>query len=136
MLAHGPDPSGNTCVTSFGDLGRNIYHGPFQQNWDVSFLKHFKIGERQDLRFAADFFNIWNHTNFANPTVTDIEAYFAEQPVWKNRTNDRQSTADPVLAAVGFLELQNVSGPGGGGPPDFFWIVSSEAIVFLRHQSN
>ncbi len=69
----GPDPSGNTCVTGFGDLGRNIYHGPFQQNWDVSFLKHFKIGERQDVRFAVDFFNIWNHTNFANPTVTDIE---------------------------------------------------------------
>ncbi len=72
-VATGPDPSGNTCVTSFGDLGRNIYHGPFQQNWDVSFLKHFRIGERQDVRFAVDFFNIWNHTNFANPTVTDIE---------------------------------------------------------------
>jgi len=70
----GPDPSGNTCVTGFGDLGRNIYHGPFQQNWDVSFLKHFKIGERQDIRFAADFFNLWNHTNFGDPAVTDIEA--------------------------------------------------------------
>jgi len=69
------DPSGNSCPTTFGDLGRNIYHGPFQQNWDVSFLKHFKIGERQDLRFAADFFNIWNHTNFGNPSVTDIEQY-------------------------------------------------------------
>lgn len=69
------DPSGNSCPTTFGDLGRNIYHGPFQQNWDVSFLKHFKIGERQDLRFAADFFNIWNHTNFGNPSVTDVEQY-------------------------------------------------------------
>jgi|CZKD01.1.fsa_nt_gi hypothetical protein len=73
----GPDPSGNTCVIGFGDLGRNIYHGPFQQNWDVSFLKHFKIGERQEVRFAADFFNLWNHTNFGDPTVTDIEAYLA-----------------------------------------------------------
>jgi hypothetical protein len=68
----------NFCTTGFGDLGRNIYHGPFQQNWDVSFLKHFKIGERQDVRFAADFFNLWNHTNFANPTVTDVEAYLAD----------------------------------------------------------
>jgi hypothetical protein len=73
----GPDPSGNTCVVGFGDLGRNLYHGPFQQNWDVSFLKHFKIGERQEVRFAADFFNLWNHTNFADPTVTDIEQYLA-----------------------------------------------------------
>jgi len=67
----------NFCTTGFGDLGRNLYHGPFQQNWDVSFLKHFKIGERQEVRFAADFFNIWNHTNFADPTVTDIEQYVA-----------------------------------------------------------
>ncbi len=67
----------NFCGTGFGDLGRNIYHGPFQQNWDVSFLKHFKIGERQDVRFAADFFNLWNHTNFGDPAVTDIEAYLA-----------------------------------------------------------
>lgn len=71
------DTTGNFCTTGFGDLGRNIYHGPFQQNWDVSFLKHFRIGERQDIRFAADFFNLWNHTNFANPTVTDIEQYLA-----------------------------------------------------------
>ena len=67
----------NFCTTGFGDLGRNIYHGPFQQNWDVSFLKHFKIGERQDLRFAVDFFNLWNHTNFGDPAVTDVEAYLA-----------------------------------------------------------
>ena len=67
----------NFCTTGFGDLGRNIYHGPFQQNWDVSFLKYFKIGERQEIRFAADFFNMWNHTNFGDPTVTDIEAYLA-----------------------------------------------------------
>jgi hypothetical protein len=67
----------NFCTTGFGNLGRNLYHGPFQQNWDVSFLKHFKIGERQEVRFAVDFFNIWNHTNFADPSVTDIEQYLA-----------------------------------------------------------
>jgi Carboxypeptidase regulatory-like domain len=66
------------CTTGFGDLGRNLYKGPFEQNWDVSFLKHFKIGERQDVRFAADFFNLWNHVNFGNPTVTDIEQYLAD----------------------------------------------------------
>ena len=66
------------CTTGFGDLGRNLYRGPFEQNWDVSFLKHFKIGERNDIRFAADFFNLWNHTNFANPTVTDIEQYLVD----------------------------------------------------------
>jgi hypothetical protein len=67
----------NFCTTGFGDLGRNLYHGPLQQNWDMSFLKHFKIGERQEVRFAADFFNLWNHTNLGDPSVTDIEAYLA-----------------------------------------------------------
>jgi len=67
------DRTGNTCTTGFGDLGRNIYRGPFQQNWDFSLIKHFKLTERQDLRFAADFFNLWNHPNFGTPLVTDIE---------------------------------------------------------------
>jgi hypothetical protein len=68
---------GNRCTTGFGDLGRNIYRGPFEQNWDASLIKRFKFGEHQEVRFTADFFNIWNHANFANPAVTDIEAYLA-----------------------------------------------------------
>ena len=71
------DPSGNFCTTDFGDLRRNLYRGPFQQNWDFSLIKHFRLSERQDLRLTADFFNLWNHANFANPAVTDIEAYLA-----------------------------------------------------------
>jgi carboxypeptidase family protein len=63
----------NFCTTDFGDLGRNIYHGPFQQSWDFSLIKNFRLTERQTLRFAADFFNIWNHANFANPAITDVE---------------------------------------------------------------
>jgi hypothetical protein len=71
----GTDP--NFCTTGFGSLGRNLYRGPFQQNWDFSLIKHFAITERQDLRFAADFFNLWNHPNFGTPLVTDYEQYLA-----------------------------------------------------------
>lgn len=67
------DDSGNSCVTYFGNLGRNIYRGPFQQNWDFSLIKNFKFTESKELRFTTDFFNIWNHANFANPAVTDVE---------------------------------------------------------------
>ena len=67
----------NFCTTGFGNLGRNIYRGPFQQNWDFSLIKHIKLSERQDLRFAADFFNLWNHPNFGTPLVTDYEQYLA-----------------------------------------------------------
>jgi Carboxypeptidase regulatory-like domain/TonB dependent receptor len=71
------DPEGcnlglNDCSTAFGNLGRNIYRGPSQQNWDFSLIKNFRITERQQLRFTTDFFNIWNHANFANPSSTEI----------------------------------------------------------------
>jgi Carboxypeptidase regulatory-like domain len=65
----------NYCTTGFGSLGRNIYRGSFQQNWDFSLIKHFAIGEQQDLRFAVDFFNLWNHPNFGTPLITDYEQY-------------------------------------------------------------
>ena len=87
----------NFCTTGFGNLGRNIYRGPFQQNWDFSLIKHFKISERQDLRFAADFFNLWNHPNFANPLVTDYEQYL----LWASGS---QTSPDP------FGEIVNTTG--------------------------
>jgi hypothetical protein len=64
----------NFCATDFGNLGRNVFRGPRQQNWDLSLIKNFKITERQQLRFTTDFFNIWNHANFSNPSVTDVES--------------------------------------------------------------
>ncbi|MGA8765113.1 MAG: TonB-dependent receptor [Candidatus Sulfotelmatobacter sp.] len=86
----------NFCTTGFGDLGRNLYHGPFQQNWDASLIKYFKLGERQELRFTADFFNVWNHTNFGSPSVTDIEQFLA------NPTN---SPFGKIITAVGTPRL-------------------------------
>ncbi|MBV8475750.1 MAG: TonB-dependent receptor, partial [Acidobacteria bacterium] len=72
------DPAGcavdpNACTTGFGDLRRNLYRGPFEQNWDFSLIKNFRFSERQQLRFQTDFFNIWNHPNFDNPASNDIE---------------------------------------------------------------
>jgi len=63
----------NFCTTGFGNLGRNVFRGPGQQNWDFSLIKNFNITERQTLRFTTDFFNIWNHANFGNPAVNDVE---------------------------------------------------------------
>ena len=63
----------NFCTTDFGNLGRNTFRGPHQQNWDFSLIKNFKLTERQSMRFTTDFFNIWNHANFANPASTDVE---------------------------------------------------------------
>jgi hypothetical protein len=78
-----PDPTDTTnpaCTTAFGTLGRNIYRGPFQQNWDFSLIKDFHLTERQSLRFTADFFNLWNHANFASPSVNDVRTINPDDP--------------------------------------------------------
>ncbi len=48
--------------------------GPGGWNDDLSLYKHFKIKERLDIRFAADFFNAFNHPNDNPPnTVTGLQ---------------------------------------------------------------
>ena len=64
---------GDGTVTVFGNLSRNRFRGPYQQSWDFSILKNFPITERFNLRFTTDFFNMWNHANFANPSINDVE---------------------------------------------------------------
>jgi hypothetical protein len=48
----------------FGDLGRNIVHSPFEQNWDMYLSKKFPLTERYYLTFRAEAFNVFNHPNF------------------------------------------------------------------------
>jgi len=67
------DPFSPDFSTDYGNLGRNTFRGPFQQNWDFSIGKSFRLTESQNFRFTAEFFNLWNHPNFNIPTFTDIE---------------------------------------------------------------
>jgi len=60
--------------TAFGTLGRNVFRGPFQQNWDMSIAKTWTVTEGQSLKFAVDLFNVWNHPVFDKPSITDIES--------------------------------------------------------------
>lgn len=49
---------------TFGDAGRNYLNNPTRLNFDMSLIKHFEITENTQLEFHADFFNIFNHTEF------------------------------------------------------------------------
>jgi hypothetical protein len=49
---------------TFGDAGRNFLNNPSRLNFDISLLKHFKVTESSELQFRAEFFNIFNHTQF------------------------------------------------------------------------
>ena len=77
------------AATGFGDLRRNIYRGPFQQNWDFSLIKNFSLTERQNLRFTADFFDLWNHPAFSSPAFTDVENPAAFGQIISTENNPR-----------------------------------------------
>ncbi|HEY3137858.1 MAG TPA: TonB-dependent receptor [Blastocatellia bacterium] len=55
---------------TFGNLVRNSLHGP--NFWQADFVmnKRFTMTESSNVEFKAEFFNIFNHTNFANPPAT------------------------------------------------------------------
>ena len=53
----------------YGNLGRNSLSGPTYKQWDFAIYKNTAIGERMNVQIRADFFNILNHPNFANPIL-------------------------------------------------------------------
>jgi len=62
--------------TDIGNVGRNVLRGPNQTNVDFSAGKRIDIRERQYLEFRAEFFNLLNHVNLANP-ISDLNAVAA-----------------------------------------------------------
>jgi hypothetical protein len=54
-------------ASAIGNLGRNIFRGPFQTNWDLSLVKITKLTETTNLEFRAEFFNVLNHPAFQSP---------------------------------------------------------------------
>lgn len=56
-----------TQAGQFGSAGRNIVQGPGLEDWDFSALKNIPLAETKQLQFRAEFFNIFNHTNFRLP---------------------------------------------------------------------
>jgi hypothetical protein len=53
----------------FGNAGRNIFRGPNYRNWDFSLVKTWKATEQVSVQLRAEFFNVLNHPNFANPAI-------------------------------------------------------------------
>jgi hypothetical protein len=51
----------------FGNMGRNMFLDNGFRDFDFSLGKNFHFGESMRLQFRAEFFNIFNHPNFANP---------------------------------------------------------------------
>ena len=52
---------------SFGNMGRWALHGPALGQFDLTLHKQIHLTERLNLEFRSEIYNIFNHTNFANP---------------------------------------------------------------------
>jgi hypothetical protein len=70
------DPSTGACSggdspqnCQFGDLGRNALRGPDFTWSDFYLTKWFQVKEHIKLRLEAQFFNVFNHPNFALPSM-------------------------------------------------------------------
>jgi len=83
---------------TFGNLGRNSIYGPGYKNVDFSITKQTQIAERLGLQLRAEFFNIFNHPNFAQPNH-NVDPGFS----------GGELTQTPDVA-------QTNPGLGGGGP--------------------
>lgn len=55
---------------TFGDLSRNALSGPNFRQVDMTFGKKFYLGEKTNIEFRTEVFNIFNQANFANPSAT------------------------------------------------------------------
>jgi hypothetical protein len=63
------DPSAfqTAALGTLGTAPRSICCGPSINNWDFGVHKNTPLNERMRLEFRAEFFNMWNHTQFFNP---------------------------------------------------------------------
>ncbi len=64
------DPVNNPADRTYG-VPRNFLRGPHLTNFDVTLAKATRITERVSLELRADFFNVLNHPEFAQPTLVD-----------------------------------------------------------------
>jgi hypothetical protein len=101
---------------TFGNLGRDSIFGPGFSNVDFSVTKNTRLTERLNLQLRAEFFNIFNHPNFALPAHTIIPGY-----VDNGSPGNPQIVPNPSAGVAGLITqtpdvAQTNPGLGGGGP--------------------
>ena len=86
------DPSSFThnAIGTLGTAGRGILLGPGYWNTDFSLQKDTRITEGKMLQLRIEFYNIFNHTNFANPTGNVNSGNFGRILGIRSFTNSRQ----------------------------------------------
>jgi hypothetical protein len=85
-------------------MGPGAAKGPGQFNFDTTFQKITRITEHQSIQFRAEFFNLFNHTQFNAPNT----ALFASPLPDENSPNFGRLTSTSVNPRVIQLGLKYV----------------------------
>lgn len=59
----------NPAPGTFGSCRPRMFHGPGQEDVDLSLFKSFPLGHTRSVEFRGEAFNAFNHANFANPAA-------------------------------------------------------------------
>ena len=99
------DPSTGACVggdsptnCQFGNSGRNNYRGPHFTYSEVYLTKQIPITEHVTFRFDTQFFNVFNHPNFALPSN---QAGTPGEPATQTGFGALTSTISPPTGLLG-----------------------------------
>jgi hypothetical protein len=95
----------------FGNMGRNSLRGPAFKEFNFSIFKDTHLTEHVVVQFRAEFFNIFNHPNFANPNLPN----FITDPASNGLAPDGRGIGNLGLTATGDVGIGNPF-LGGGGP--------------------
>ena len=92
---------------TIGNAGRNIFRVPNYYNVDLSIGKEWKIKERLTAQFRAEFFNLFNRSDFAVPAANSsgLDPGAASQFGCACATPDVQGN-NPVLGSGGPRHIQ------------------------------
>ncbi|MGA9566347.1 MAG: TonB-dependent receptor [Candidatus Korobacteraceae bacterium] len=104
----------SNCLTGtrhFGDLRRNSLRGPSFKEFNFSLFKDTQLTERVTLQLRAEFFNLFNHPNFANPELPN----FIADPGVNGMSSTGAGVGYYALTATGDVGIGNPF-LGGGGP--------------------
>jgi hypothetical protein len=99
-VAFTPAPAGQQ-----GDFGRNVLRGFGAWQADLALQRQFPVTEKLNLRFRAEFFNIFNHPNFGSPNNT------IGSPLFGQSTQTLASSLGSGGANGGFNPLYQIGGP-------------------------
>lgn len=100
------DPSTGACFggdnpanCQFGNVGRNALRGPNFAWSDFYLTKWFPLTERVKMRFDVQFFNVFNHPNFALPSM--VLAGIPGKPSTQTGFGALTSTTSPPTGLLG-----------------------------------